>query len=102
MILDLYNGIAKESCIPEDWKSRVLLPIYKGKDDPMESESYRGVKLFEHAMVESMIEYRFRQQIDADDMQFDFMKGKGPLMTFLLGHLLRDDLINRVKISVRG
>jgi len=29
-ILDLCNGIVKEGCIPEDWKSSVVLPIYKG------------------------------------------------------------------------
>jgi len=34
-ILDLCNGIVKGS-IPEDWKSSVVLPIYKGKGDPME------------------------------------------------------------------
>jgi len=49
-ILDLCNAIAKEGCIPEDWKSNVLLPIYKGKGDPMECGSYRGIKLLEHAM----------------------------------------------------
>jgi len=30
-ILDLCNGILKEGSIPEDWKSSVVLPIYKGK-----------------------------------------------------------------------
>jgi len=35
-LLDICNGIAKEDCIPEDWKSSVILPIYKGKGDPME------------------------------------------------------------------
>ena len=49
-ILDLCNGIVKEGSIPEDWKSSVVLPIYKGKDDPMECGSYRGIKLLEHAM----------------------------------------------------
>ena len=34
-ILDLCNGIVKEGSIPEDWKSSVVLPIYKGKGDPM-------------------------------------------------------------------
>jgi len=28
-ILHLCNGFGKESCIPEDWKSSVVLPIYK-------------------------------------------------------------------------
>jgi len=27
----------------EDWKSSVVLPIYKGKGDPMECGSYRGI-----------------------------------------------------------
>jgi len=31
--LDLCNGIVKEGCIPEDWKSSEILPIYKGKGD---------------------------------------------------------------------
>jgi len=71
-ILDLHNGIVKEVCIPEDWKSSVILPIYKWKGDPMECGSYRGIKLLAHAMtvVERIFEYRMQQQIDVDDMQF--------------------------------
>jgi len=38
-ILDLCSGIVKEGCIPEDWKSRVVLPIYKEKGDRMKCES---------------------------------------------------------------
>ena len=50
------------------WKSSVVLPIYKGKGDPMECGSYRGIKLLEHAMkvVERIFEERIRQQIDID------------------------------------
>jgi len=35
--------------------------------------------LLEHAMkvVERIFEHRIRQQIEVDDMQFGFMKGKG-------------------------
>jgi len=78
-LLDLCNGIVKEGCIPEDWKSRVILPIYRGKGDTMECGSYRGIKLLEHAtkVVERIFEHRIRQQIEVDDMQFGFMKGKG-------------------------
>jgi len=28
-LLDLCNGIVKEGCIPEDWKSSVILPTYR-------------------------------------------------------------------------
>jgi len=45
----------------------------------MECGSYRGTKLLERAMkvVERIFEHRIRQQIDINDMQFRFMKGKG-------------------------
>ena len=45
----------------------------------MECESYRAIKLLEHAMkvVERISENRIRQQIEVDDMQFGFTKGKG-------------------------
>jgi len=45
----------------------------------MECGIYRGIKLLEHAMkvVERIFEHRIWQQIDIDDMQFGFMKGKG-------------------------
>ena len=45
----------------------------------MQCGSYRGIKLLEHAMkvVERILEHRIRQQIEIDDMQFGFMKGKG-------------------------
>jgi len=78
-LLDLCNGIVKEGCIPEDWKSSVILPIYKGKGDRMECGSYREIKLLEHAMkvVERTFEHKIRQQIKVNDMQFGFMKGKG-------------------------
>ena len=61
-ILDLRNGIVKEGSIHEDWKSSVVLPIYRGKGDPMEYGSYREIKLLEHAMkvVERIFEHRIR------------------------------------------
>jgi len=58
--------------------------IWKG--DPMECRSYREIKLLEHAMkmVERIFEHRIRQQIDVDDMQFGFMKGKGTTSTIFI------------------
>ena len=56
------------------------------KYDSIECGSYRGIKLLEHAMkvVERIFEHRIRQQIEIGDMQFGFMKGREPLMRFLL------------------
>jgi len=57
----------------------VVLPVFKGKCDPVECGSYRGIVLLEHAMkvVEWIFEHRIRQQIEIDDMQFGFMRGTG-------------------------
>ena len=51
-ILHLVHGIVKEGCIAEDWKSSVVLPIYKGKWDPVECASCSRIKLLEHLMKE--------------------------------------------------
>jgi len=46
-LLDLCSGIVKEGEVggSRGWKSSVILPIYKGKGDPMECGSYRGIRL---------------------------------------------------------
>jgi len=64
----------------------VVLPIYKGKGDPMECRFYRGIKLLEHAMkvMERTFKHRIPQQIDVHDMQFGFVKGKGATDAILL------------------
>ena len=87
----------KEGSIPEDWKSSVVLPIYKGKGDPMECGPYGGIKLLEHAMkvVERIFEHRIRQQIEIDDMQFTFMKGKGTTDAIFMARRMQENF--RVK-----
>jgi len=37
-----YNGIVKEGSIPEDWKLSVVLPVVKGKGEPMERDFIEG------------------------------------------------------------
>jgi len=43
------NLVVAQGRIPDDWKSSILLPVFKGNGDPMECWSYRMVKLLEHA-----------------------------------------------------
>ena len=65
VVVSLCNSIVNEGCIPEDWKSSVILPIYKGKGDPMECGSYRGIKLLGHTMkvVERIFEHRIGSRL---------------------------------------
>ena len=32
---DLINNIVKKGCIPDDWRKSILVPVYKGKGDPL-------------------------------------------------------------------
>jgi len=64
---------------PRGLKVKCGITNLQRKGDPMECGSCRGIKLLEYAMkvVEMIFEHRIQQQIDRDDMQFGFMKGKG-------------------------
>jgi hypothetical protein len=75
----LCNLIVAEGKIPDDWRRSVLIPVFKGKGDPMDCGSYRAIKLLEHAMkvIERVFERRIRSKVKVDDMQFGFTPGKG-------------------------
>ena len=36
--------------IPRDWEPSTLLPIYKGKGDPLGCGTHRAIKLLEHGI----------------------------------------------------
>ena len=65
--------------MPEDWKTIIVVPIYKGKEDVMDFGAYRGVKLQKHGMkiVEKVLEMRIRSLVEVDEVQFGFMPGRG-------------------------
>ena len=47
---DMINNIIKEDCIHDDWRKSILVPVYKGKGDPLVCGSYRTIKLLEQPM----------------------------------------------------
>jgi len=78
-LTSLCNLIVAQGRIPNDWKSSILLLVFKWKGDSMEYGSYRATKLLEHAMkvIERVFERRIREKVKIDAMQFGFMPGKG-------------------------
>ena len=65
--------------MPEDWKTSVMVLIYKGKGDVINCGAYRGVKLLEYGMkiVQRVLKKRIRALLEVDDMQFGFMPERG-------------------------
>lgn len=48
-MMNLSNTIVAEGRIPTDWKTRTLIPVFKGIDQ-LECGSFRVVKLLDHDM----------------------------------------------------
>ena len=44
------NSIVKEVCIPDDCRKSIMVPVYKGKSDPLVCGLYRAIKLLEQQM----------------------------------------------------
>jgi len=78
-LTSLCNLIAAQGRIPDDWKSSILLPVFKGKGDTMKCGSCRVIKLLERAMkvIECVFKRRIREKVKTDAMQFGFMPRKG-------------------------
>ena len=49
---DLINNIIQESCIPDDWRKSILMPVYERNGDPIVCRSYRDIQLLEQQMKE--------------------------------------------------
>lgn len=47
-----------------------LVPVYQGKGDPLNTNSYRGIKLLEHAskLYKRVLDIRLREIVDIDNM----------------------------------
>ena len=77
-LTELFNEICKTACTPNDWKIGIIIPVYKGKGNPMECNSYRPIKLMEHSMkvFKRVLEQRLRKTVKIDGMQNEFMPGR--------------------------
>ena len=78
-LTEICNIVLNEEKIPRDWELSTLIPIYKGKGDPLECETDPAIKLREHGMkvLKRVLERKLREKISIDGMQFGFMPGKG-------------------------
>ena len=86
MMMELCQHKLNGRGMPDERKTRVIVPIFKGKSDVMSCGLYRGVKLLEHAMkiVEMILERRIRTLVNLNKMQFGFMPGKETMDAILI------------------
>ena len=57
----------------EEWILSSLVTIFKWKGDSLNPNSYRGIKLLEHAFkLYEVLDGRLREVVDIDKMQYGF------------------------------
>ena len=93
VMLQLCQRVLDGKGIPDEWKTSIEVPIFKGKGDVMNCDSCRGVKLLEHGMkiIERVLERRIRALVDFDEAQFDFMHGKETTDALFLRQRLQEE-----------
>ncbi|XP_076895048.1 uncharacterized protein LOC143547203 [Bidens hawaiensis] len=84
----LFNLIFKNGKMPDQWKSSVVVPLYKNKGDAQCCGNYREIKLLGHTMKlwERVIETRIRRETQVMVNQFGFMPGRSTTEAI---HILR-------------
>ena len=93
VMMELCQRVLDGRGMPDEWKTSVIVPIFKGKGDGMSCGSYRGVKLLEHAMkiVERVLERRIQTPVNLNEMQFGFMPGKGTVGAIFIVRRMQEE-----------
>ena len=93
VMLQLCQQVLDGKGIPDEWKTSVVVPIFKGKGDVMNCGSYRGFKLLDRGMkiIERVLERRIRALVDFDEAQFGFLPGKRTTDALFLVRRLQEE-----------
>ena len=78
-LTNISNDILFKNKLPKEWMLSSLVPIFKGKGDPLNPNSHRGIKLLEHAfkLYKKILDGHLHKVVDIDKMQYAFMPGRG-------------------------
>ena len=97
--VELCQRVLDGTGMPEEWKTSVVVPIFKGKGDVMSRGAYRGVKLLEQAMkiAERVLEKRIRCSVNTNKIQFSFMPGRGTIDALFILRRMQEEYQNKGK-----
>ena len=102
--MELCPHLLDDRGMPDEWKTSVIVPIFKGKGVVMSCGSYREVKLLEHAMkiVKRVLERRIRTLVNLNEMQFGFMPEKGTMDAIFIGRRMLEEYQKKDKKLYTG
>ena len=69
-LTNLFNDILFKDKLPEEWMLSLLVPIFKGKGDPFNTNFFIGIKLLGHAfkLYEKVLDRHLREVVDTDNL----------------------------------
>ena len=102
VMMELCQRVMDGGGMPDQWKTSVIVPIFKGKGNVMSCGSYRRVKLLEHAMkiVERVLERQIRTLVNLNEMQFGFMPGKGTVDAIFIVRRMQEKYQKKDKLCM--
>ena len=77
----LLNVCVQEGRIPKEWRTDLIVPIWKRKEDVHDRGKYRGIALLSQVLklLERVLDARIRRRVEGDfgEEQQGFRKGRG-------------------------
>ena len=85
-LTNIFNDILLKDKLLGEWMLSVLVPIFKEKGDPLNPNSYRVIKLLEHAfkLYEKILDGCLHEVVDIDKMQYGFVPRRGTVDAMLV------------------
>jgi len=71
----------REGSIPEEWRTGLIVPIWKRRGDVQDPGKYRGITLLSYVMkvLERILDWSIRKRVEMEirEEQQGFRKGRG-------------------------
>ena len=75
-MMELCQHVLDGKGMPDEWRTSVLVPIFKRKD-VRNCNLYREMKLLQHALnIVERVQDKILELVNNDAMQFSFMSGR--------------------------
>ena len=64
----LLNTCMRQGKVPEEWRTGLIVPIWKKKGDVQDQGKYRGITLLSHIMklLEMILDVRLRKKVEQE------------------------------------
>ena len=89
------TGVMNEAMregIPDNCRTSKITPIYKQKGDPLECNTFRGIKLLSHTLKlwERVVESRLRKMVNISERQYGFQSGTSTIQPLFCLRMLQE------------